>query len=213
MRPVILLIVSLILVTPGPGPRPASAAPGSSLEDLLTQRYALSRIEIENDRRQGAITKRGAVLILQEDGIPANELCVIRPLVHSPRSYIPNYARHLHNYARVEISPGDTRTDQKGALRLPRGTRLVVLGLRSEADRIRLLTHTVEPITVASGRGVYGCTEFVFHPERALLQSRDATAVQQLIERWLKPEAGGPAAHAAVVDARVEASTVSPVQP
>jgi len=34
------------------------------LEDTLRQRYRLSRIEIENDRRQGTVTRRGTVLVL-----------------------------------------------------------------------------------------------------------------------------------------------------
>lgn len=192
MRLVMLLIVSFALGTVGAGLMPASATAGG-LEDALRQRYALSRIEIENDRRQGAVTRRGAVLVLQEDGIPANELRVFRPMVHNPRSYIHNPARHLHNYARVEVGPSGVRTEEAGAFRLPRGTRLVVLDLRTEADRIRVFTHTAEPVSAAPGKAVYGCTEFVFRLEPGLLQGRDPAPVQQVIERWLRVEAGGRA--------------------
>ncbi|MGH7307435.1 MAG: hypothetical protein ACREK6_01940 [Candidatus Rokuibacteriota bacterium] len=186
MRPIMLTIVSVVLGTAGVDFVPASATV-ADLENALRQRYALSRIEIEDDRRQGAVTRRGAVLVLQQDGIPANELRVFRPIVHSPRSYIPNSARHLRNYARIEIGPSGTRTEETSAFRLPRGTRLVVLDLRTEADRIRLFAHTSEPVNVGSGSAAYGCTEFVFRLE-SVVQARDAAAVQQVIERWLKVE-------------------------
>ncbi len=190
MRPIVLMIVCVVLGTAAAGLVPASAT-AADLENALRQRYALSRIEIANDRRQGAVTRRGTVLVLQQDGIPANELRVFRPMVHSPRSYIPNPARHLHNYARLEIGPGGTRTEETSAFRLPHGTRLVVLNLRTEADRIRLFAHTTEPVNVGSGRAAYGCTEFVFRLEPAVVRARDAAAVQQVIERWLKVEASG----------------------
>ena len=167
------------------------ATTDNGLEDALRQRYRLSRIEIENDRRQGAVTRRGTVLVLQEDGIPANELRVIRPLIHSPRSHIPNWARHVRNYARVEIDRNGTRTEAAGAFHLPRGTRVVVLELRIEADRVRVFTYTAEPVTIGPGRSAYGLTEFVFRLEPGLLQARDATPVQQVIERWLRVESGG----------------------
>lgn len=189
MQPIILMIVSFALGTAAASLVPAWATAGG-LEEALRQRYALSRIEIENDRLQGAVTRRGVVLALQSEGIPANELHVFRPMVHNPRSYIPNPAQHLRNYARVEISPSGARTEKAGTFRLPRGARLVVLDLRTEADRIRLFTHTVEPVSVGPGRAAYGCTEFVFRLEPALLQGRDSTAIQQVIERWLKVEAG-----------------------
>ena len=201
MRPIIMMIVSVVLGTAGAGLVLGSATAGG-LENALRQQYALSRIEIENDRRQGAVTRRGAVLVLQEGGIPANELRVFRPMVHNPRSHIPNPARHLHNYARVEIGPSGARTEEAGAFRLARGTRLVVLDLRTDADRVRLFTHTVDPVSVGPGRAVYGCTEFVFRLAPALLQARDAAAVQQVIDRWLKVEDGGRAAHIGVADGR-----------
>ncbi|MGH7553332.1 MAG: hypothetical protein ACREMQ_09955 [Longimicrobiales bacterium] len=193
MRPIILMIVSIVLGAAGAGLVPASASAGG-LENTLRQRYAVSRIEVENDRRQGAVTRRGAVLVLQEDGIPANALRVFRPMVHNPRSHIPNPARHLHNYARVEIDRSGTRTGEPGAFQLPRGTRLVVLGFRREADRVQLFTHTTEPVAIGPNRAAYGCTEFVFRLDPALLRGSDATAIQQTIERWLSVEAGGRAA-------------------
>lgn len=161
------------------------------LEDTLRQRYRLSRIEIENDRRQGTVTRRGTVLVLQEDGIPANELRVFRPPIHSPQSRIPNPARQLRNYARVEIDPNGARTEEAEAFHLPRGTRVVVLELRIEADRVRVFTHTAEPVSSGRGGSAYGRTEFVFRLEPGLLQGRDATPVQHAIERWLRVESGG----------------------
>jgi hypothetical protein len=200
MRAVILLTMSIMLGPAGAGLVPASATDG--LEYSLGQRYAVSRIEIEDDRRQGAVTRRGTILVLQEDGIPANEFRVLRPMVHNPRSHIPNRAKHLHNYARIEIDHTAVRTEERGAFRLKRGTRLVVLNLRTEADRIRLFTHTADPIAVAPGSAAYGCTEFVFHPDRALSEARDAATIQRVIERLLKVEAAGQAAHSGVDDAR-----------
>jgi hypothetical protein len=183
----LLAAAALTLVVQG------CATTENGLEHALRQRYTLSRIEIENDRRQGAVTRQGTMLVLQEDGIPANELRVFRPLIHSPRSHIPNPARHLRNYARVEIDPNGTRTAEAAAFHLPRGTRLVVLDLRIEADRIRVFTHTAEPVSAGPSRTAYGHTEFVFRLEPRLLQARDPAPVQQVIERWLRVEPGGRA--------------------
>ncbi|MGH9893328.1 MAG: hypothetical protein ACREA0_15325, partial [bacterium] len=44
---------------------------GSSLRDDLTERFRLSRIEVQNPSYEGAIIKKGTVLRLQADGIPA----------------------------------------------------------------------------------------------------------------------------------------------
>ncbi len=203
MRRVILTLVSVVLGAAGAGVLPASAG-AAGLDEAIRRRYALSRMEIEDDRRQGEVKTAGTVLVLQADAIPANELRVVRPQVHTPRSYVPNPARHLRNYARVEIDPSEARTGEAGAFQLPRGTRLVVLDLRLEADRVRLFTHTAEPVAVGPNRAAYGCTEFVFRLDLALLHGRDPATVEQVIERWLRVEAAGrpPTSPRRVADVR-----------
>ena len=75
---------------------------------------------------------------------------MFRPPIHSPQSRIPNPARQLRNYARVEIDPNGARTEEAGAFHLPRGTRVVVLELRIEADCVRVFTHTAEPLAAGA---------------------------------------------------------------
>ena len=42
---------------------------------------------------------------------------------------------------------------------------MVALDLKVGADEVRLFTHTLEPVRLADGKAVYGCTEFVFRFE------------------------------------------------
>ncbi len=166
------------------GPAVPSALPLGQLRDVLKQRYPLSRLEVQSKPHEGTVIERGAVLSLDADGVPANTLRIIQTNTKSPRF-------HVRDYAEVEITEGAIRAGA-GQLRLPKGTRLVVLDLKAEPDRIRLFTHTADPIVVG-GKPVYGCiygcTEFVFRFHGTPLTARDAAQVQGVIEHWL-PLAG-----------------------
>ena len=162
------------------GPAVTSALPLGELRDALKQRYPLSRLEVQSKPHEGTVIERGAVLSLEADGVPANTLRIIQTNTKSPRF-------HVRDYAEVEITEGAIRAGA-GQLRLPKGTRLVVLDLKAEPDRIRLFTHTADPIVVG-GKPVYGCTEFVFRFHGTPLTARDAAQVQGVIEHWL-PLAG-----------------------
>ena len=163
------------------GPAVTSALPLGLLRDVLTQRYPLSRIEVQSKPHEGAVIERGAVLSLEADGVSANTLRIIQTNTKSPRF-------HVRDYAEVEITDGGAIRAGAGQLRLPKGTRLVVLDLKAEPDRIRLFTHTADPIVVG-GKPVYGCTEFVFRFHGTPLTARDVAQVEGVIERWL-PFAG-----------------------
>ena len=163
------------------GPAVTSALPLGLLRDVLTQRYPLSRIEVQSKPHEGAVIERGAVLSLEADGVPANTLRIIQTNTKSPRF-------HVRDYAEVEITDGGAIRAGAGQLRLPKGTRLVVLDLKAEPDRIRLFTHTVEPLRLPDGKAAYACTEFVFHLEPSVLAQGDVVTVQHQIERWLLPD-------------------------
>jgi len=163
------------------GPAVTSALPLGLLRDVLTQRHPLSRMEVQSKPHEGAVIERGAVLSLEADGVPANTLRIIQTNTKSPRF-------HVRDYAEVEITDEGAIRARAAQLRLPKGTRLVVLDLKAEPDRIRLFTHTADPIVVG-GKPVYGCTEFVFRFPGTPLTARDVAEVEGVIERWL-PFAG-----------------------
>jgi hypothetical protein len=58
-----------------------------------SERFRLSRIEVQNPSYEGAIIKKGTVLRLQADGIPANALRTVQLNTKSPRFHVPDYAR------------------------------------------------------------------------------------------------------------------------
>ena len=166
------LSIALVL-----GGTAAAAIPLGELRDALKQRYPISRIEIENSAYPGTVVLRGAVLALEPDGVPANTFRTIRTNTKSPRF-------HVRDYATVEITADGVINAGPGEFRLPKGTRLVVLDVTAEADRVRLFTHTVAPVMV-EGRPVYGCTEFVFRFGPSRLERSDLVAIERTIERWL----------------------------
>lgn len=51
----------------------------TSLRDTLGERFRLSRIEVQNASGEGHVIKKGTVLRLQADGVPANTLGELRP--------------------------------------------------------------------------------------------------------------------------------------
>ena len=162
----------------------------SSLRDTLGERFTLSRIEVQNPSYEGHVLKRGTVLVLQSDGIPANQVRFVQPYTFSPRD--PKAPRtHVGDYARVEVGQDGQLIAAPGELSLAKGTRLVVLDLKVEADRVRLFTHTLEPVRLPGGTVAHGCTEFVFVFDPAALDRADAGAVAGRIDRWLTVTSAG----------------------
>lgn len=151
------------------------ASTRDSVRDALVERYRLSRIEID-----GHIARPGVVLILRTGGVSANKLRVRQ----APKS-LPV---QVHDYAQVEVASDGRLTATPGALTLDTATRLVVLDLKVEQDRVRLFTHTFVRVRLPDGQAAYGCTEFVFGADPDLLARGDIGALQERIEHWLSRE-------------------------
>lgn len=162
----------------------SEAAP-SGLRSALEERYRLSDIEFEHSQRQGAVVRRGVVLRLQTDGVPANPLRVIRPVRWSPRDHAPAWPRHLRNYARFTVPKEGAPVAEPATFTLPRGTRVVLLEMKIARDAVRLFTHTAEPVPGQSGRAQYGCTEFVFRLDPDVIRRAEVATAERTIERWL----------------------------
>ena len=133
--------------------------------ETLLERFKLSRIDGPSASADGHVTKKGTVLVLEADAIPAKELRFVQANTKSPRFHVADYARvAVDREGQFTVGPGD--------MVLPRGTRLVILDVKVDADQVRLLTHTLELVRLPDGKAVYGCTEFVFDPSTR-------------IDRWL----------------------------
>jgi len=176
----ILLALSALLVAVLSAQRVDSAA--DSVRDALKERYRLSRLDLVIQPSEGRIATPGAVLRLEVDGVPAKRFRVTQINSKSPRF-------HVRDYARVELG-GERMTAEPAELTLGRGTRLLVLDLKVEPDRVRLFTHTLEPVAASEGRPAYGCTEFVFRLAPNALAGGPPDAVFRAIERWLTVERG-----------------------
>lgn len=179
-RVVLLLFISLAATGASLANTGQAASPERLLGDLK-ERYWLSRIEIQNQVRQGRINRQGRLLTLSADGLPAKPLRVIE----MGHKFVVR--DHVMDFARVDISV-DSRIEAKpGELTLNRGTRLAVLDVKLEENRVHLLTHTADPLpTRAGGTPIYGCTEFVFHLEPGVLAAGAVGPVVRVIERWLE---------------------------
>ncbi len=96
------------------------------------------------------------------------------------------------DFARVQIESDDRILSELASLRLDRGSRLVVLGVKVDASDVHLLTHSADPIRVAGAREpVYGCTEFVFALEPDVVRAGRVEPVVERIERsltWTREE-------------------------
>jgi hypothetical protein len=138
---------------------------------------------------KGCIRLTAAVVlgtgVLTPAGVPANPLRTLRPIVLSPKDHVLTSARHLRNYARVEIPPDGAPAAEPAAFTLPRDTRVVVLEMKVERDAVRLFTHTLVPVALLVGRSEYGCTEFVFRFDPGVIKRADTATVERAIERWL----------------------------
>lgn len=162
-----------------------SGAEPPGLRRALEERYRLSGIEIESSQKQGAVVRRGVVLAVQMDGVPANPLRVIRPILWSPREPAVPWPRHLRNYARFEVRTDGAPLAEPATFTLPRGTRVVVLEIKVGRDQVHLFTHTLSPVAQPGGGTQYGCTEFVFSVDPEAIQRADLATVGRAIERWL----------------------------
>jgi len=156
----------------------------SSLRDALTERLRLSQLEVNNSSYAGALVKKGTVLRLRADGIPANALRFVQLNTKSPRF-------HVRDYARVEVRRDGAITAGPGAMSLGQGTRLVVLDLEASGDRVRVFAHTVDPVPLSDGKMGYGCTEFVFTFDPGALDRADIATVAGRIDQVLAVSSNG----------------------
>jgi hypothetical protein len=160
----------------------SSAAGRNGLQSALKEHYRPSRVEIQDWRTAGRVREVGSVLTLQADGVTAHKFWVSQP----PST---KYRRlHTFDYARSEISEEDRLLPARSGwtlFTLPKGTRLVVLDLNVEDDRVHLFTHTLEPVRLAKDDAVYGCPELVFRFAPGILQRSDLATIERRIEQWL----------------------------
>ncbi len=159
-----------------------AAAAGSgraepTLGDALQSRFERSRIEVQSTADEGRVVRKGVILSLQADQIPAAKLGVVQANTKSPRFHSPHYAR-------VEVSRDGRLTAAPSELSLAKGTRMVVLDVKASGNQVRLFTHTLDRVRLADGTTTHGCTEFVF----ALDPGADRGNVQAVtawIDQWL----------------------------
>ena len=174
MPPFVLCLAGVVAVLSG------CASPLDSTRNILKERYRLSSIYVQIPRSEGHIAVRGTVLAVQVEGVSAKRLRVVQA----------NKSSRLHfgDYALVEVAPDGGLTATPAEFVLPKGTLLVVLGLKVEKDRVRLFTHTLVRIPLADGQALYGCTEFVFRGDPDLLAHGDVRVLQDKIDRVLRRE-------------------------
>ena len=147
----------------------------------LSRRFQPSQIEIQDPERQGAVIRRGRVLVLTGGEVPAKPFRVVQVgRTHKVR-------QHVMDFARVDIAPSGRLRAEPGPFTLSKGTQLVVLDLKLTGDELHLLAHTADPLGVQPGGDlVYGCTEFVFHLEPATLAGGSVEPIVAAVERWLE---------------------------
>jgi len=171
----VLVVLSLVGMA---STSPVHAWPPDALREVLNEGYRPSSIQVQNPRTQGDVIKPGVVLVLQADGVSANKLRFAQINTKSPRF-------HVRDYARVEIAPDGRLTVGSGEVTLAKLTRLVVLDLKVDSDRVRLFTHTLTPVRVGDGQLAYGCTEFFFRFDAGALERADAALIEGRIGELL----------------------------
>ena len=176
-----LLVLSVIA---GSLPGVAHAGDAEAIRQSLEARYQLSRMEVGNAALEGQVSPRGSILVLQADRAPARKLRFVQLNTKSPRF-------HVSDYAKVMVARDGTLVGDQGDLTLPKGTRLRVLDLKVDRDRVRIFTHTAAPILLGDGKTAYGCTEFVFSLDPAVARRGDVGAVTAEIDRVLRAAANG----------------------
>src|SRR6266850_2406881 len=150
----------------------------SSVRDALSERFRPSQIERATGSDGGHVVTKGTVLRLMADGMPAGVLRTTQLNTKSPRF-------HVHDYARVAIDERGRITAEPGSLALAKGTRMVVLNLKTDRDRVRLFTHTLDPVQLPDGTTAHACTEFVFGFDPSTLSRTDIATITARIEQWL----------------------------
>jgi hypothetical protein len=154
------------------------AADPDTTRHALHERFRQSRVVVEHPRIEGRVFDSGTVVILRAEEIPAKKFRVVQ---HTPK--LPRF--HVRDYAQVTIDEDGRIMAAPADFTLDKATRLVVYDLKVKADQVHLLTHTFDPIRLADGTAVYGCTEFIFPLGSGTLSRGDPDAIQGQIERWL----------------------------
>lgn len=167
------IMLSLIALPTALGVSVGTGRAESSLADALRSRFERSRIEVQSTSDEGRVVKKGTILLLQADQVPAARLRVVQANMKSPRFHSPHYARVEVRDRRLIATPGE--------LSLPKGTRMAVLDVKVSGDQVRLF----DPVRLANGTTTHGCTEFVFVLDPATADRADAQAVAGLIDHWL----------------------------
>lgn len=149
----------------------------STVGDVLRNRFERSRIEVQSTADEGRVVKKGTILLLQADQVPAAKFRVFQANTKSPRFHSPHYAR-------VEASRDGYLSASPNELSLSRGTRMVVLDVKVSGNQVRLFTHTLDPVRLADGTTTHGCTEFVFALDLGT-DPGNVQAVSARIDQWL----------------------------
>jgi hypothetical protein len=162
---------------------PSHATVPDAARKALQERFQLSRVAVGTERVEGRVSDPGTILILQADGVPAKRFRVVQHVNYLDK--VPARTRfHVRDYAPVSIAADGRLTAAPADFTLSKGTRLVVLDLRVKLDRVRLLTHTLDPVRLVYGRAVYGCTEFILPFDPGVLEWGDPAATLSRIEQW-----------------------------
>jgi len=181
MRRFTLWIFLGVLLAEVLGANPGQAGGREPIQDALNARYRVSKVEIQDWRTEGRVRELGSVLTLQGEGVPANHLWVSAPTGTKFRRV------HRFDYARSEITMDGRlipeHVNRWAHFTLPKGTQLVVLDLKVEGDRVRLFTHTLEPVRLPNGEAHYGCTELAFRVAPGILERGDLAAIQRQLDQ------------------------------
>ena len=154
------------------------AGDGDAILRGLQERLRPSHMEVANPTLEGYVFKPGAVVVLQAESVPAKKLRVIQANTKSPRFHVPDYAE-------VTVGRDRSLTAGSGDFTLVKGTRLVVLDLKVEKDRVRVFTHTLAAVPLPGGKTAYGCTEFMFPLDATARDRADVATVTAEIDRVL----------------------------
>jgi len=165
-------------------PSSAYSGDGDAIRRGLQERLRPSRMEVGNPALEGYVFKPGAVVVLQSESAPAKKLRVIQANTKSPRFHVPDYAE-------VTVGRDGSLTAGSGDFTLSKGTRLVVLDLKVEKDRVHVFTHTLATVPLPGGKTAYGCTEFVFPLDAAVRDRGDVATVTAQIDRVLSLATNG----------------------
>jgi hypothetical protein len=134
---------ALLLVTPLTAAGVIWAAPvradiSDTVRIALQDRFRLSRVAVDSELVAGRVFKPSTILILQAAGVPAKKFRAIQHLPKWPRFHVRDYAPVIIDVdGRLKADPGDFTLVR---------ARLMVLDLQVKADRVHLLTHTLEPL-------------------------------------------------------------------